>query len=77
MTEKEREKIYRWSGSDTNWEIMFLHNIGDFNGKRKYTKLELLKKYKAASEKRKNWGNLDKEKILDCVNSLILSLEGK
>jgi hypothetical protein len=78
MTEKERRNFFRWTGSDTNWEIMFLQNIGEFKEKKsKYTKLELLKKYKNASEKRKNWGNLDKEKILECVNSLILSLEGK
>ncbi len=77
MTEKERERFYRWDGSDTSWEIMYLNNIGDFNRRRKFSKLELLKKYKVASEKRKDWGKLNKEKILEHVNSLILSLEGK
>lgn len=77
MTEKERKRFYRWDGSDTCWEIMYLNNIGDFSGKRKFSKLELLKKYKVASEKRKDWGKLNKEKILEHVNSLILSLEGK
>ncbi len=77
MTEKERKRFFRWDGSNTSWEIIYLNNIGDFSGRRKFSKLELLKKYKAASEKRKDWGNLDKEKILEHVDSLILSLEGK
>ena len=60
-----------WS---TFGEMKFIENIGKYREKQKYTKLQLLEKYKATLSKRVRWDLLDKEKILEHVNNLINDL---
>lgn len=57
---------------NTTDEIMFIEKIGEFNDHaKKFTRLELLKNYYAASLKRENWGGMDQIKILNFVQTAI------
>lgn len=60
----------------TNREKEFINKIGSFgiadkNGANKMGRKELLQNYLLAAQKRVNWGNIDKDKVLDHVVKIL------
>jgi len=53
-------------------EIRYINNIGTHMiGSSRFTKLELLKKYRNAIKKRVVWNDIDSVKVINYVNKLI------
>lgn len=51
-------------------EIHFINNLGKFSEKDTGDRKELLHKYFLGIEKRKNWGKVDKEKVMDHLRKI-------